>query len=414
MAATAQGIWGDMLVPRTRLAACAAVMTTLLLSSLGRADIFELTNGSRITGTWINADEKPVKRYVIQLEEGAQIVLTPTQVHTVRREPSALASYRRALAKMPDTAEAHWEMAQRCEKAKLSDQQEYHLRRAVELDPDHEGARRALGFVRIRGEWVMPDEYFQRLGYVRHKGKWRLPQEVELDARKQQERQERAQWRTKVRRWRTAILRGKPEDRQAAIAGFRRIDSPLAVDAIAKLLGDPKEPRQLKELYIESLGNLLPAPAAASALADTVLNDADMTLVEKAVAQLKRHDGRQFSHLFVPHLKSPDNPVINRAAYALGELGDPSVIPALIDALITEHRKQVVGSGLTVGRGSGGSGLTAGRGSAIVKYSLKNKSVQSALSQLTGGVNHGYDKTAWRRWYASTRLPAHYDVRRDE
>ncbi len=393
-------------------------LATILLLGVARvapADIFELANGSQLVGTWVNADQKPVVRYVIRLGSGAEVVLGKDQVQAVKREPSALASYRKALTRLPDTAEAHWEMAQRCGQAELSEQQAYHLRRVVELDPEHEQARRALGYVRIRDEWVLPDEHYQELGYVRHKGKWKLPQEVELEARKEQAKQEVLQWRGKIKRWRTVLLRGKAVDQQAALAGFREIRSPHAVDAIAKWLSSPKEPRQLKELYIDTLGNLLPDRAAASVLVESIIRETDMALVDRAIDQLKKHEGTSFAHLFTRYLKSKDNRTINRAAYALGQLGDTSVIPSLIDALVTKHRKVLNGPGISTGFGrNGNSGLTAGQGSKIAEFSVQNESVKQALTLLSDGINHEYNKQAWRRWYARTRLPDRYDIRRDQ
>ncbi len=381
------------------------------------ADVVELTNGSRVRGTWVNADEKPLTRYVIRLAGGAEVVLSKDQVQKVNRQPAALASYRKALAKLPDTAKAHWEMAERCGKAKLDAQQEYHLRRVLELDPDHEGARRGLGYTKIAGRWILPVEHFTRLGYVRHKGRWRLPQEVELEASKERAEQEASEWRSKVKRWRSSLLRGRASDQQAALAGFRQIRSPLAAEAIARWLADSKEPKQLKQLYIETLGNMLPAPAAAAALAERIMEDPDREIVEQSIGELKKHQPPTYTHLFLRHLKSKENRAINRAAFALGELGDPSAIPALINALVTQHRKTVgSGGGINAGFGnSGNAGLAAGGGAKIVQFPVKNKGVHTALTMLTEGAgNFGYDKEAWKRWYARTRLPSRYDLRRDQ
>ncbi len=62
------------------------------------------------------------------------------------------------------------------------------MKRAVELDPDHEGAQTWLGNVRYKGEWMTPDERDRRRkadeeaamrarGLVRHGERWVTPEE---------------------------------------------------------------------------------------------------------------------------------------------------------------------------------------------------------------------------------------------
>ena len=79
-----------------------------------------------------------------------------------------------------DTAAAQWELAQWCREHKLSAEREVHLRRVIELDPDHVEARRALGYSKIDGQWTTQEEAMTKRGYVRYKGQWKTPQEVEI------------------------------------------------------------------------------------------------------------------------------------------------------------------------------------------------------------------------------------------
>lgn len=390
-------------------------LVILLGTSPVQADTFLLANGARLEGDWVNAEKKPLTEYVIRTASGAEVVLAKDQVVSVQHDGDYLASYYKALKDLPDTPEAHWKMAERCGQAKLTKQQHYHLKRVLQLDPNHEGARRALGYVKLRDEWILPEEHFQRLGYVRYRNGWRLPQEVELDARKEQREREEAKWRDQVKRWRNALLRGKPDAQQEALRGFREMNSVYAAEAIANWLANPKEPHELKLIYIDVLGRLLPAPPAVQGLVDRVVHDPSQEIVDRAIEQLKQHGPHQYTHAFLPYLKSKDNTEINRAAYGLGQLGDPTAIPALIDALVTQHRKALAGPGIQTNFGNGGGGgLTAGRGAKVVQYSVQNKNVVTALSLLTpDGVNFGYDKQAWRQWYARSRLPSAYDLRRD-
>ena len=377
-------------------------------------DRFALTNGAELSGRWLNPDKRANDPYRVEVESGAVVVLTPQQVHKVVREPAHLDAYRKAAAEMADTAEAHFEMAERCRKAGLEAQRRFHLERVLQLAPDHEGARKALGFVRSGDRWVMPDERFERLGYVKHRGRWMLPQEIELESRQRASREEEVRWRQKLRRWRNALMRGKPQQRQEALVDLEQARSPYLVPAIARLLKDGKEPDALRRLYVEVLGNLLPDPGAAALLAQIAMQDRSAEIVEAAIAKLAANDGARYSALFVPYLRSKENARIRRAARVLGELGDRSVIPALIDALVTRHRRTLSGPGMQVGRGSGGTGLAMGGGPRIVEYSQKNKEVLTALLTLVPDrVNFEYDKARWRAWYARWKLPSSFDLRRD-
>ena len=54
------------------------------------------------------------------------------------------------------------------------------MRRILELDPNHAGARSALGYSKFDGQWKTQDEVMTERGYVEYKGRWRLPQEIEI------------------------------------------------------------------------------------------------------------------------------------------------------------------------------------------------------------------------------------------
>ena len=66
---------------------------------------------------------------------------------------------------------------------------------------------------------------------------------------------------------------------------------------------------------------------------------------------------------YVQALRSKDNVIVNRAAEALGTIGDPEAISPLIDALVTTHKYliQPAGGGgpgeITAGFGTGGGDI---------------------------------------------------------
>ena len=112
--------------------------------------------------------------------------------------------------------------------------------------------------------------------------------------------------------------------------------------------------------------------------------------------------------------------MVNQAAWALGRLGDPSAIPALIDAVVTKHRFKVqTGSGPGGISGGfspqGGGGMQAGGGVKIIEQEFQNRQVLSALTALVpNGVNFAYDKLAWKNWYAQQQqIAPGTNLRRD-
>jgi hypothetical protein len=124
--------------------------------------------------------------------------------------------------------------------------------------------------------------------------------------------------------------------------------------------------------------------------------------------------------VLVSSLKSKKNPVVNRAGWGLGQLGDPAAIPALIEALTTKH-KFLMGSGGGNGNynlgfsPTGGNSFSTGGGPKMVEREIENKAVLTALTKLTPeGTNFGLDKRAWRNWYALTRNGEGKSLRRGD
>ncbi len=122
---------------------------------------------------------------------------------------------------------------------------------------------------------------------------------------------------------------------------------------------------------------------------------------------------------YVKALHSKDNEIVNIAAEALGQIGNPEAISALIDALITRHKFALVSQGELSASfspdGSGGAGLSAGNKPKFVEEDVENVAVRRALIALSGDQDFGFNKIAWGRWYENERSQQVYvDPRRDE
>jgi hypothetical protein len=395
----------------------AACVSCVAISA--RAEVFLLHHGGQIEGQWINRQDAKPDTYEIDMLSGGHITLSAALVEKVVVQSDVLQRYQELLPRVPNTVEGHLDMAERCRKAGLKEQREFHLQKVLELDPNQAEARRGLGYSQVDGKWVRADEWFQNQGYVRHEGGWRLPQEVEIDTRQDRRVVEEKDWRKKLQVWRNAIVRNRNDSRDA-VAKLRDVKDPLAIAGLSEMLADPEEPKQLKLLYIDVLSQFS-SPSAVAALLKRVMTDPDLEVRERSIDAAKLHGNQQALVILSRLLKDKDNKVVNEAGWALGRLGDPAAVPALIEAVVTKHRYRVQmggGPGGVSGGFSpqGGGGLQAGGKTVLIEKELQNRQVLTALTSLVpAGVNFAYDKAAWKNWLASLQQNAPgTNLRRDQ
>jgi hypothetical protein len=404
---------------KTILAAVAFLLTLASTARPTRAEVFVLRGGGRVVGQWINRDETPRRQYVVQVADGAKLAFDAAQVEKVLRPRDDETEYERIRPTYADTAAAQWELAQWCIEHRLTAQREVHARRVIELDPEHDEARHALGYSRVDGQWATRDEVMIARGYQRYKNKWMLPQEIELLENKQKSDSAQQKWCQDVKRWRGWL--GGDRDQQAR-DNIRSINDPLAVKALAIGLGEDSDPRA-RILLVETLGKINTFEAAM-ALAKASILDGVEELRLTCLDHLQTQKRPEVVAYFVGKLneKKNNNETINLAGIALGRMKDPSAIGPLIDSLVTAHKYKIVKPGgegamsSTFSKGPGGlgsTGLSAGGGPKYVIQPVSNQAVLDALIALTR-QNFGFDKQVWKRWYAAQRKPAEVlDARRD-
>jgi hypothetical protein len=401
-----------------------AIALLAMLSATARAataEVFVLTGGGRVVGELVNREESPRQRYIVQVAEGAKVTLDAAGVEQVLRPRPDQSEYERIRPTYADTAAAQWELAQWCREHKLPAQRETHLRRVIELDPNHADARHALGYSQIDGQWATRDEIMIQRGYVKYKGQWKLPQEVELFEKEHELKTSQQEWFQKIKMWRSWL----DDDRQRqAVDNFHAIDDPAAVKALTLGLRDDASP-PARLLYIEALAKI-DAPEAARALAIASISDSVEEVRLTCLDRLQTKKRPEVVTYYLGKLKDKDNRVVNLAALGLGRMKDPSTISPLIDALVTVHKFKIVKAGgdnatsNTFGTGPGGrgapvggSGMSAGGGPTIIRQNIPNQTVLDALVALTG-QDFNFDKQAWKSWYAAQKKPPEsLDARRD-
>lgn len=389
------------------------VCISCLSASRARADVFYLTSGGRVEGELLNPDESPRKTYLVQIPDGGKLKLANTQIERVVVKSEAEKSYETFVATLPDTVDAHWDTAQRCEKAGLAAQRDFHLEQVLRLDPIHEQARHALGYSRVEGKWVRPDEVMRQKGYVRYGNAWRLPQEIELDAAAEAQEKQTVEWRKKLKMWREWLVK----NRERAVDGrneITRIRDPLAVAALVEALTRDKELQPIRLLYIEPLAEI-GGPEALATFVRLVLEDRDAEVRQRCLDRLAKSGSKSAVRQFIKALKHDDNIVVQRAAVALERMNDAEATLPLIEALITEHKQIVGGNSLNpTFSGDGGAGLSMGGGPKVVKKKVQNEAVRRALSTIHPGVNFGFDQPRWRAWYIDQNKPkTSVSLRRD-
>jgi hypothetical protein len=390
-----------------------------------RGDVFVLVNDGLIQGELVNKNETPRQKYVIQTVQGGQVTLDPQQVVEVRRESAAQAEYEKIRGQYADTVEDQWKLAEWCRENVLLPSREVHLKRILELDPNHEPARRGLGYSRRLGEWVTQEEIMTGRGYVRYKGDWKLPEEVELfEAARRGELAEK-QWAQDLKRWREWLGSNKADE---ALANIQKINDPYAIGPIRDQLA--RERRfEVRKLWIETLARINVLPAW-QALIELSINDPHDELWRVAVDELVRNKSPEMVNLYIKVLQSKPASSkdlnhhvrrVNRAAYALAMLGNPTAIGPLIDVITMEFKvtetvgSDSIGASFPTGGGGGASpgGLSMGASKRTTHRRIANESVRDALVKLSG-VNFGFDFEKWKAWHAVVRQEQAVSLRRDE
>jgi hypothetical protein len=385
-------------------------------SVVAPAEVLVLSNGGRVAGKLLNPHEVPRKQYVIQTDDGAQITLQSSQVKKVLHPQANELEYQRIAPTYADTVKGQWELAAWCRDRKLTAARTAHLRRVVELDPDHAEARRILGYRRgSDGQWITRADEMKQRGLRLYKGKWLTQQEIDLLENKKQQESARQEWCRKMKMWRAWL--GTDRDAQGR-ENILAVRDPAALKALALGLDDNDTRTRL--LFVDALANIDDAEAAL-ALAKAAVFDSAKEMRLNCLDRLQTKRRPEVVSFFIGKLRDKDNQVVNRAGVALGRMQDPSAVKPLIEALVTTHTKKIGGAGggggmsIGAGFGSGGGGLSVGGGGPkMIREIVRNGDVLDALTALTG-QNFEFDKPAWKRWYAAQRkTPDSIDARRDE
>jgi hypothetical protein len=384
-------------------------------ATTARADVVELTNGGRVHGKVIREPNAQKPTYEIVIDGGGRMAIAKAEVKRVVAQTADQEEYARRARAAGDSVNEHLKLAAWCRTKNLRDEYRQQMARVLELDPNHEQARRALGFQNKNGQWMSRDEVMEGRGLVLYDGKYQTRQHVELLEQAKQGKLVDADWKNQLKRWRR-WLTGRRADRSAeAHQAILAIRDPAAAPPLADMLLEEEDPA-VQELLI-GVAAQLDHPRAIDVLVQLSLTDPNPDTRHDCLQHLVQSGRPGLARPYIRALKDPDNDIVNRAADALEMIGDRDAIGPLIDALVTKHTV-VTGGGSPDQHSytftpSGGTAMNFGGGGAkAVTQSVENQAVLTALNKLSG-ANFSYDKDAWRNWLAAEVKAHPVDVRRD-
>jgi hypothetical protein len=137
--------------------------------AVASADEVVLKNGSKIEG----AVKEDGNKITIDVGSGT-ITVDRSDVKAINKPTGAIEEFeRRQKEAKPDDINAQWQLYLWTKQQEgFKSRADRQLQKILELDPNHEGARRALGYVNHKGVWLTQDEHNATLGLVKYNGDW--------------------------------------------------------------------------------------------------------------------------------------------------------------------------------------------------------------------------------------------------
>jgi len=409
---------------------CGLVLGSSLAIGQVRHDEVVLSSGQTLVGSVEERRVGPQNQaeLVVSLEDGSVLILQREMFRSWKAEPAAMSEYRERRSRAMATVDSQWELAAWCRENKLKSPASTHARMVLELDPEHELARRLLEHQKIQNRWVDVDEVKSRLGYVKINNRWVLPEVDDLLKVLVEQRDRQRGWKRDLTSlFKTAFSTSRKAGE--AWEQIRSIRDPEAVATLVELLGSRTDPRE-RRLLVEVLGEI-PSLASSYALLDYfLLNADDAEGRERALQSIKRRPehkvflARKLVTQLDPDLlgdrsKMPDEATasrntarLSRAATALRELEVPIGIEPLIVAMRISYNVKIKGQdGASSGPG-GVQGVGSGAREINKFFEHENGAALEALQKLTG-QRLGNSQEQWMRWWISVNTPKDLDLRRD-
>jgi hypothetical protein len=412
----------------------------LAASSLCRADAITLRSGAVVRGRVLDATaalghrptskverEQAAHLIAVSTLTGGRIILNADNVASIAKRPFVVEEFEMRKRHTENTVEAQWRLAEWCKSKGLRAQREEALRAVVALDSDNLAARQGLGQSKHNGQWRSYDDEMRSRGFVKFEGRYVAQQEVEILKKAHQRKRQDQDWLDRVRTAMRNLASPDGEKHRRGMDTLLKITDAEAVPALNRVLA-PSKDDNLRELYVHIMGRIQDTNSTTSYLVDVSLFDASKPVRVAAQEAILERPRTSAPGLYARELHHADNEIVRRAALMLDKIGDPSVIPQLIDALTTTHGvpTQVVDNPNQYGftRNNSPTGglppdvyakIVTGQYNGVrindpmanintkivlVDREFRNAEVLSALQSITK-QSFGYDKEAWRHWWSA-------------
>jgi len=450
-----------------------------------RADVIVLRGGGQVEGKILPApaatpsataaksksklkakpNPKDERVEVLLLRSKTPLVLRKEQILEVVPKASPLDDYLTKRATAAATAPAQFELGQWCEGQKLDDLARVHYEAALKHDDTLVAAHKKLGHVEHDGRWVSRDELRRVQGLTKHKGRWITEEEKAKQEEQALTTAGQASWVRRIRLMIQGLRSGAPDRKREAETQFMQIRDPEAVWPLMKVMAESDT--DLRILLAQTLGEI-PGKESARALVRLMLSEEEDVVRGVVLDRLKKSDDPTIAAQLMRALGSEDLRVVNRAAWALGNLDAVASVPRLLNVLVTIEQRlvlvppasappgggfppilmawngssaaymtpPVVGPGVvafgatvvpgvfTVDPATGLPGpsvfpeynsppsvVNRGPTPQLMNFTYQNVEVLGALVKLTD-QDFGYDVDQWKRWVARSFNPRPNPVRR--
>lgn len=368
----------------------------------------EIKGGGAVVGK-ANSSEKLVE---INIAPGIRVALDSSKTDITKEERAEEAEYLTRLEKLNESAESHWEMYQWCKQNSLTAYAYQHAWRVIELDPDHAQARGALDFLRDGKGWILRDDLMLRSGRIKDGSQWRIPEEMEKIKADQARTEQLTKWKRDIKSWKTDVFSGGPRAAKSKVK-LDAIQDPVAVGPLIDQLQDQDNPVEFRLLVVGLLSRL-GTNEAIQALIVASVQDGSAKVREAAIDIVKQKAPEEAASQYARLLTHENNAQVQRAGSGLAALQDKRYTWHLIQALVTEHKREVKGSGNTYGTDSaGGFSIGGSNKPKVVMEPVNNTPVLTALTAMYPDVNYRFDENRWKLWYLENFHPEGTDLRRD-
>jgi hypothetical protein len=150
---------------------------TLAAAWPASADEVLLHSGGRLQGVAVERDDV----VVVETAYGTVRIPRDLVLSIDRTKRSIVEDFRdRSDETNMGSAESVYRLARWAKENRLAKHARELFEKAVQLDPDHEFARRELGFVLYEGRWLTQEEVMLAKGFVQYKSEWLTPAAMEL------------------------------------------------------------------------------------------------------------------------------------------------------------------------------------------------------------------------------------------